>query len=89
MAKRIHKYKLDTVSQQIVMLPPDATILSVAEQDGNIVLYALVNTRTMDHVERRNIFVFGTGHTFSGADVVFIGTVKLRLLMFHIFEEAR
>jgi hypothetical protein len=42
--KKIFKYKLEAVDEQILELPRGSKILSVEEQNGDIVLYALVDS---------------------------------------------
>ena len=64
----------------------DAELLSVENQNENIMLYALVD----DQAEQRPrlITIHGTGHAADNVDASqFIGTVKLQLggIMFHVF----
>jgi hypothetical protein len=87
--KTIYKYDLAIRDDQTVKLPLGAKILSVHEQYGNIIFYALVDK----DIEETDDFYFicrGTGHN---ADFIeefgfqYLGTVKLYNggLMFHIF----
>ena len=88
----IHKYTLDMVDFQEIVLPHGARILSVCEQRNKIVLYALVDTdiylRRFCHVVR----IVGTGHMLE-KDFIrthrFVGTVSLDdgTFMWHVFEE--
>jgi hypothetical protein len=87
--KTIYKYPLDVTDQQGLKLPWNSKILSVAEQNNQIVLYALVNT-SEERIEQWLIFMRGTGHDAEDMENTrFLGTVKLRngSLMFHVFCE--
>ncbi len=88
--KTIYKYTLESKDEQIVEIKGLTKLLSVVEQYGHIVLYALVDTEE-DKIDKVEIAIRGTGHN---ADLIFssvcdfIGTVKLDRgnLMFHIFH---
>lgn len=77
-------------------IPRPAKILSVAEQHGEMVLYALVNPDASEDLCRR-VWVLGTGHDlpndlvqqYEGGTAFIVGTVKLEegTLMFHIMAE--
>lgn len=85
--KKIYKYTLQIEYKQTLKLPEGSKILSVAEQNNSIVLYALVNTAT-ENVEHVSILIHGTGHPADDVeDYTFLGTVKLYGgdLMFHVF----
>ena len=84
--KNILKYVLMPTDVQTLSIQ-SYSVLSVQEQKGDIVVYALV-----DHdlpVVEYEFRVVGTGHTiaFNPEDMEFLGTVKLHngALMFHIF----
>lgn len=86
----IWKYTLKAETEQQLELPFGARILSVKEQGGFIVLYALVNPREVDKAIY-SILVYGTGHTINVTANIntydFLDTVKMEngLLMFHVF----
>ena len=84
----VHKYKLFTSEKQLLVLPVGSKILSVQEQYGEIVLYAMVDTSVRE-VDTHTIYVYGTGHRIEEMDIRFIGTVKLNAgtLMFHVFAK--
>lgn len=88
--KKIFKYSLAVTDDQQVVLPLGTKVLSVAEQHGNVVLYAVVN-ESEHRVEHREVRIHGTGHncseTLDDYNFNFIGTVKLQggALMFHVF----
>jgi len=90
--KTVYKYKLDFVNKQILTLPVGAQILSVTNQQENIVLYAMVDTDVKEF-QSHTIYVHGTGHIIYGENpafkeaLAFIGTVVLSggALVFHVF----
>ena len=85
--KAVFKYALKVADEQKLTLPANAEILSVANQNENIVLYALVDT-TVRELRNHTIYIYGTGHVVCGEDIAFIGTVVLHSgrLMFHVFR---
>ncbi len=87
--KRNYKYNLESTGKQTLTLPYNSQLLSVTEQYGNIVLYALVET---DEISMKDvtIIIYGTGHNADDVDAAhFLGTVKLMNggLMFHVFYQ--
>lgn len=88
--KKIFKFKLEITDEQILSLPLNSRILSVAEQFGDMVLYAVVDT-SEDLKEDYKIIIHGTGHPANDIDnCTFLGTVKMEdgQLMFHVFYKA-
>ena len=85
--KAVFKYELIATDEQKLTLPANAEILSVVNQNEDIVLYALVDT-TVRGLQSHTIYIHGTGHVVSGEDIAFIGTVALHggRLMFHVFR---
>ena len=90
--KKIFKYILEITDEQELILPMDSKILSVKEQYGDIVVYALVNT-SIKGIEGYSFIIHGTGHnTIENIDnYIFLGTVKLKegALMFHVFYDQK
>lgn len=87
--KRIFKYPLPVRDLVFLDLPLGAQVLSVAVQEGSIVLYALIDDAEKQ-TDRQAFRVVGTGHLCE--DVLgmrFLGTVNLHngALMFHIFHD--
>lgn len=86
--RKIYKYTLELTDKQVLSLPQGAKLLSVEEQGGKIVLYALVNPEEKIRAGFK-IYVFETGHPLP--EIIysfdFLGTVKLQdgALMFHVF----
>ena len=74
-------------------MPSDAVVLSVGTQNGDIYVWALVNTTKP--MSRKKFFVFGTGHPFPEGTppLKFVGTVHMTahigggFLVWHVFVE--
>lgn len=87
--KKIYKFKVDFYVSQELILPAGSKILSVANQNEGIVLYALVNTESL-YKQTYKIIMHGTGHAADDLDhTEFVGTVLLHEgnLVFHVFVE--
>lgn len=87
--KKIIKYILEVVDNQIVDIPLPATILSVTEQGPHIALYAIADDDKYVPTEPIDFLIKETGHPITD-DIdhyTFIGTVKLfnSNLEFHVF----
>lgn len=84
MMKRIFKYQLKRTDYQRLHLPIGSKILSVVQQNDNLVLYALVD----DDVSIKRpygVYILITGHSACDvSDATFLGTVKL-LDVAHVF----
>ena len=83
----LNPYELDKDSRLNLELPMGSVVLSVAEQRGKMVLYALVDDSETAK-ENNIIYIHGTGHNTEVSHFSrFLGTVKLEdgALMFHIF----
>lgn len=90
--KRIFKYPIKIENESQLIIPVEAKILSVMEQNGGIVLYATVNTGISESPTKIiSIRVRGTGHIidFDLDDFEFLGTVSTHggQLMWHIFYQ--
>lgn len=85
--KKIVKYTLEALDVQRLDIPTGSKLLSVAEQYGTIVLYALVDDM-QGGLDSFEIFIKRTGHPADDIDSCeFLGTVNLDggKLMFHVF----
>lgn len=85
--RKIYKYPLKITGIQKVEMPINNTILSVKEQGGILMLYALVDTEkdTLNY----EIEIYGTGYPMDGLHSVreFIDTVIMpNGLVWHIFK---
>ncbi|WP_135553297.1 DUF7352 domain-containing protein [Paenibacillus cymbidii] len=68
-------------------LPLGAQVVSVIEQNGKIMLYAICDE--MERMERRDLLVVGTGWKIDLTDwprVEPIGTVKVDPFVWHVLE---
>ena len=86
--KTIHKYSLEMVNQQKVVLPKNARILTIQFQEGDPKLWYLFDTKE-EETEERLIELFGTGHILVyNEDIArkYISTVVEEELVFHFFE---
>lgn len=87
--KTIWKYPLKITDRQILNIPRGAQFLSVIEQDGTLMLYALVDP---DFIEKQyEVLIRGTGNPIDEAYLRFcdfIGTVQMPDgFVWHIFVE--
>ena len=87
--KKIIKYVLEVVDEQIINIPLPAVILSVTEQEVHIALYAIADDDKGVPTESVDILIKGTGHRIKD-DIdryAFIDTVKLfnTNMEFHVF----
>ncbi len=83
--KKIHKYTLRITDEQAVELPHGSEILSVQEQDGELVFWAIV---PVTRVKITHTFsIYGTGFKITNKSniEVYLGTVKIGRLVWHVF----
>jgi len=87
--KTIWKYPVLIMDEIWVYMPMGAEILDVQEQQGNICLWALVDTDKP--LVKRKFRVFGTGKPvdldYDELTWEFIATVQNKHVVWHIFEE--
>jgi hypothetical protein len=86
-----HKYtlQLDALepnSALVLDMPDGASVLSVQEQRGSLVMWALVDTDKP--MEKRRFAIYGTGHAVPIYIGVYHGTVQLAQghLVVHVWE---
>lgn len=80
----IHKFPLLLHGTQILQFPPDAKMLSVAEQRDTLCLWALLDTTapTVPWI----VEIAGTGQPHLRVDpAAFVGTVQLGDHVWHVF----
>ena len=85
--RKILKYPLTITDEQPLRLPLGSEILSVMEQNDQIVLYALIDA-DQKLTSEYTISIRGTGHNIDELTINnFIGTCKLfnGHLMYHVF----
>ena len=83
--KEVWKYKLRSADRQTVTMPAAAEILQVDDQFSELVMWALVD-RDAQNTVSRDIEIFGTGHPMDEAIRIYIGTVLIGSLVWHVFE---
>lgn len=83
--KTIYKYPLNPADLYILM-PIGAKILSVAQQDNQICLWAEVDNEAPEGLV--GFEVFGTGHEVPDNDREFIGTALINdgEFVFHVYK---
>lgn len=85
----IWKFVLEIVDKQEVMMPAGAELLSVANQNSSLCLWALVNP--LKEYQKRHIEVIGTGNRIPqqepGVNRRFLGTAVIDPFVWHVFEE--
>ena len=84
MNRVIWKYTLSPAI--LIKIPKGAQLLSVAEQNNNICMWALVDPNA--DLEVREFHIFGTGHDITIKNLDFVGTALLDngSLVSHVFE---
>lgn len=82
---RIYKYPIGITGFQEVAMPKAARILSVANQNGTLCLWALCDAAQKEYVARQ-IEIIGTGNPMSLNSREFIGTVIVVPFVWHVFE---
>lgn len=82
----VWKYPVSVDNMFVLQLPVGATPLSVHIQNGEPVLWCLVNP--VAPVKLRRFRLAGTGHPIEAVGLSFIGTflVEHDALVFHLFE---
>lgn len=82
----IFKYELKIEGQQVITMPENAEILTVQQQNGKLILWAIVMTSAKP--EKYLIEIYGTGHPFpsTGEKRKYISTVQMDGLVWHIFK---
>ena len=82
--KTIWKFPLSVTDFQSVRIPRDAEILSVADQYGDICVWALVDPKA--ELEDRMFYIFGTGNPVN--EVIpknFLGSIQQSVFVWHVF----
>ena len=85
----IWKFTLTALIDQTISIPADAEYLTAQAQDGQAVIWAIVNPD--NPVEKRKIYVYGTGCPLDDstdfAERWHLGTVPIDSFVWHIFDE--
>lgn len=84
--KTIYKYPLYIMDEQTVLLPDNAQPLSVQIQNGELYMWALVDSQSASNPRR--VRIFGTGnHVVLDGNWQFVATVQERMFVWHVFVE--
>ena len=84
--KTIYKYPLEITDYQYVRLPIRSKIISVGNQNGRLVLWAMVDTSQTEY--DRSVIIKGTGNPIESEELTgytYIGTVQIAWLVWHVF----
>lgn len=83
---KIYKYTLKVVEEQTISLPKGAIILTVQAQNSFFIsLWAIVDPNMQDK-EYVTFEIIGTGNEISLRPRVYISTVQMGILVWHIFQ---
>ena len=87
---KIYKYDLVFPGYATIMMPRNAKILCVQNQNDLLKLWALVQPGPMvDGLAERKFRVFGTGNdNFDDKNLEYLDTVQIGPFVWHVFEEA-
>ena len=86
MSKVIHKFQLEvTTKVQSIRVSSEAEVLHVANQDGHLTLWFLVEPRTYELT--RNFYVIATGQPIEQKNLVCVGTALMGSFVWHVWEE--
>jgi hypothetical protein len=86
--KKIFKYPIEVVDEQVLVLPLGAKVLSAIAQGDDLVIYALVEP-TVEFKKNVEIRIVGTGHdvTFDLQKFKFLNSISTwgGRLIWHVF----
>lgn len=82
--RTVYKYPLIVHDEQELVLPKSAQILSVMNQQDNLVLYALVDTEETER-EAHTVYVHGTGYPVDKPGMFIGSVVMFGSYMIHVF----
>lgn len=84
--RTIYKYQLEITDFQDISMPECSHIIHVAEQDGKLCLWALVDNEV--NSMKRRIQIVGTGNPmpYDARVVRHIGSVIMSPFVWHVFE---
>lgn len=81
--KTIWKFPIRLTDEQLVTMPRDSAALSCQMQDGQLCLWAFVESDAP--METRTVRIVGTGHPLDEGGEQFIDTVQDGRLVWHVF----
>lgn len=82
----IHKYQFEIADSVVIEMPEGANVLSVQVQDGEPMMWAVVETTYC--LKKKAFRIYGTGHKldFFATEGKYIGTIQHNGFVWHIFE---
>jgi hypothetical protein len=82
---KIYKYILTEVKTQLVKMPLKSEIIDIQIQDGNIVMWAIIDPQTEDIEVKINMY--GTGEEICDSNLKeqYLATVKSYGYVWHFF----
>ena len=87
--KKIFRYPLQIIDEQVIKIPCGGKILSVKEKDNELSLWVLVETDNLNLPINTKITIVGTGWPADHIDDhIFIDTVITHMgqMVWHVFE---
>lgn len=86
MKKQIWKFNLTVAINFKIEMPKGAEIISVQNQGGNGVMWAICDTQAEKEI--RTFAIFGTGHNMPADGLKYVGTYLEQggALVWHLFE---
>lgn len=85
MTRQIWKFQFDLSESLTIMMPKQAQIIKVENQNGFPCIWAIVDTNAPK--QERRFMVVWTGHPFDyGHDVFHVGTFVQEQFVWHLFE---
>ena len=76
--RRIYKYEIEIIDEQILTLPKDSKILSIINQHEKVYIYVDVDSYTQQ-TEDYYVQLYGTGYHIRHDDsYIFLGTISLK-----------
>ena len=82
--KTIFKYAVEITDEQVVKMPKGAHALSAQIQNGQLCVWAMVDTES--ELVDRTVRIFGTGNPVDLNGMwQFLGTVQERIFVWHVF----
>lgn len=80
----IYKYGLRITGEQVIHMPLGARMLTAQMQDGDLFVWAMVDTA--QPLEKVCFRIFGTGQELGAlGDIPYLGTVQDGGLVWHVF----
>ncbi len=82
---KIWKYRLAVVPVQKIELPIRADIIAAQNQNNELYIWVIVNPSNPQSI--KEIHIVGTGFEFDDQKLIYIDTVQIGNLVWHVFEK--